>query len=306
MRNHQPQTHQRMLLQSSALESVSIPANAGAVPDMAGVVPCRGERVSEETPLVPAGDLAGNHCPVTGAKAGVTCVFVLAKNKKPLMPCHPLRARELLNKGKALGLHVTISTCAETQFNRQRCEAPYRLTPWVSRRGLDPHERLTPTMLPMGRSNTKKLRETQCTESDYCLAMRIWPDSKTRLKHRASPPKRTNLIALNIQRSKELSGDFFLARLDPQLTLGECASSIVQIPRSHALDAAFTGNATTRRNWTMPILFIKAQGRRMHQRTGPDKVVFPRLYLPRTKMMHGFQTGDNSYSLATPNYNTQA
>ncbi|GAB5492447.1 MAG: hypothetical protein Phog2KO_26620 [Phototrophicaceae bacterium] len=28
-------------------------------------------------------------------------VLVLDKNKKPLMPCHPARARELLRKGKA-------------------------------------------------------------------------------------------------------------------------------------------------------------------------------------------------------------
>mgnify|MGYP001564974828 FL=1 len=28
-------------------------------------------------------------------------VFVLDAEKKPLMPCHPARARELLNKGKA-------------------------------------------------------------------------------------------------------------------------------------------------------------------------------------------------------------
>jgi len=28
-------------------------------------------------------------------------VFVLDRNKQPLMPCHPARARELLDKGKA-------------------------------------------------------------------------------------------------------------------------------------------------------------------------------------------------------------
>src|SRR5437868_3338525 len=28
-------------------------------------------------------------------------VLVIAKNKQPLMPCHPARARELLRKGKA-------------------------------------------------------------------------------------------------------------------------------------------------------------------------------------------------------------
>ncbi|OQY45207.1 MAG: hypothetical protein B6242_11025 [Anaerolineaceae bacterium 4572_78] len=28
-------------------------------------------------------------------------VFVLDKNKKPLMPCHPARARQMLRDGKA-------------------------------------------------------------------------------------------------------------------------------------------------------------------------------------------------------------
>jgi hypothetical protein len=29
-------------------------------------------------------------------------VFVLDKNEKPLMPCHPARARKLLKKGRAV------------------------------------------------------------------------------------------------------------------------------------------------------------------------------------------------------------
>ena len=29
-------------------------------------------------------------------------VFVLSKNKKPLSPCHPAKARQLLRKGKAV------------------------------------------------------------------------------------------------------------------------------------------------------------------------------------------------------------
>jgi hypothetical protein len=30
-------------------------------------------------------------------------VLVLDRNRQPLMPCHPARARELLRKGKAAG-----------------------------------------------------------------------------------------------------------------------------------------------------------------------------------------------------------
>lgn len=112
--------------------------NPAQSPAMAGVVPCREEMVSEETPLVPGGSVAGNHCTGTGAKAGVTCVFVLAKNKKPLMPCHPARAKELLNKGKAIvvkrfpfTIQLRSRTAGEIQHITE-ASIPPRLTDGVS------------------------------------------------------------------------------------------------------------------------------------------------------------------------------
>jgi 5-methylcytosine-specific restriction endonuclease McrA len=64
------------------------------------------------------------------------------------------------------------------------------------------------------------------------------------------------------------------------------------IPKSHALDTACVGETKTLKNWHAPVLAITATGRGSYQRTKPDKFGFPRLYLPRTKMHHGFQTGD--------------
>jgi hypothetical protein len=64
------------------------------------------------------------------------------------------------------------------------------------------------------------------------------------------------------------------------------------IPKSHALDAACVGETKALKNWHAPVLVITATGRGSHQRTKPNKFGFPRLYLPRTKMHHGFQTGD--------------
>ncbi len=42
------------------------------------------------------------HKPNYTGGAGANRVFVLSKDGKPLMPCHPARARELLNKGRAV------------------------------------------------------------------------------------------------------------------------------------------------------------------------------------------------------------
>jgi 5-methylcytosine-specific restriction endonuclease McrA len=65
------------------------------------------------------------------------------------------------------------------------------------------------------------------------------------------------------------------------------------IPKTHALDAAFTGDVLhPLKNWNQQTLSIKAQGRGSHQRTKPDRFGFPRLKLPRKKVSYGFKTGD--------------
>jgi 5-methylcytosine-specific restriction endonuclease McrA len=64
------------------------------------------------------------------------------------------------------------------------------------------------------------------------------------------------------------------------------------IPKTHALDAACVGRVSELKAWAMPVFNIKAAGRGAYQRTRVTKKGFPRGYLPRTKTVHGFRTGD--------------
>jgi 5-methylcytosine-specific restriction endonuclease McrA len=68
--------------------------------------------------------------------------------------------------------------------------------------------------------------------------------------------------------------------------------SILDIPKTHALDAACVGETERLTGWDQPSLAIKAMGRGAYKRTRLDKHGFPRGYLMREKSVHGFQTGD--------------
>ena len=65
----------------------------------------------------------------------------------------------------------------------------------------------------------------------------------------------------------------------------------LNIPKSHALDAACVGAFEKLHDWTVPTLTIKAMGRGSYQRTRLTKYGFPRGFLMRQKQVHGFQTG---------------
>jgi hypothetical protein len=64
------------------------------------------------------------------------------------------------------------------------------------------------------------------------------------------------------------------------------------IPKTHALDAACVGRVSELKAWAMPVFNIKAAGSGSYQRTRVTKEGFPRGYLPWTKSVHGFRTGD--------------
>ncbi len=68
--------------------------------------------------------------------------------------------------------------------------------------------------------------------------------------------------------------------------------SRLEVPKTHALDAACVGQIDALSGWGIPGLSIKATGRGSYQRTRLDKFGFPRGYLTRSKRIHGFQTGD--------------
>lgn len=66
----------------------------------------------------------------------------------------------------------------------------------------------------------------------------------------------------------------------------------LDIPKTHALDAACVGTMTSISDWKKPALTIKAMGRGCYQRTRLNKYGFPRGYLMSSKSVQGFQTGD--------------
>ncbi|MYL24782.1 HNH endonuclease [Halomonas alkaliantarctica] len=66
----------------------------------------------------------------------------------------------------------------------------------------------------------------------------------------------------------------------------------LDIPKTHALDAACVGAFDMLHDWRVPTLTIKCTGRGSYQRTRLTKHGFSRGYLMRQKQVHGFQTGD--------------
>ncbi len=68
--------------------------------------------------------------------------------------------------------------------------------------------------------------------------------------------------------------------------------SRLSVPKSHCLDAACVGKVDAVLDWDRQPLSIKATGRGSYQRTRLDSFGFPRGFLMRRKMVHGFQTGD--------------
>ena len=62
--------------------------------------------------------------------------------------------------------------------------------------------------------------------------------------------------------------------------------------KSHTLDALCAGTVESVVCYPSKTIVAKAAGRGVYQRTRPNKHGFPRLYLPRTKSVHEFQTGD--------------
>ncbi|MBK1655791.1 RNA-guided endonuclease IscB [Allochromatium vinosum] len=66
----------------------------------------------------------------------------------------------------------------------------------------------------------------------------------------------------------------------------------LDIPKTHALDAACVGAVDQVRDWNRPVLAIRATGRGAYSRTRTFNNGFPRGYLMRHKRVNGFQTGD--------------
>jgi 5-methylcytosine-specific restriction endonuclease McrA len=75
--------------------------------------------------------------------------------------------------------------------------------------------------------------------------------------------------------------------------------SQLNIPKTHALDAACVGEVHAMTGWHKPTLCLKAMGRGSYQRTRLDKYGCVRGHLTRSKNIQGFQTGDMVKAIVT-------
>ena len=119
------------------------------------------------------------------------------------------------------------------------------------------------------------------------------PERLKRIKSQLRSPLKATAV-VNATRKKILS-ELFKTELPVEVATGgrtKFNRACFSIPKTHALDAACTGDTPQLLRWNMPVLAIQAKGRGSYQRTRLDKYGFPRGYLTRQKKAKGFQTGD--------------
>ncbi|MBV8265611.1 MAG: RRXRR domain-containing protein [Planctomycetaceae bacterium] len=75
--------------------------------------------------------------------------------------------------------------------------------------------------------------------------------------------------------------------------------SRLEIPKTHALDAACVGDVAAVSGWCVPTLKVEAKGRGSYRRTRLTEYGFPRGYLMRRKSVRGFRTGDIVQAVVT-------
>jgi 5-methylcytosine-specific restriction endonuclease McrA len=119
------------------------------------------------------------------------------------------------------------------------------------------------------------------------------PERLKRIKYQLQTSL-TDTAAVNATRTKILR-ELFKTDLSVEVSTGgktKFNRCRFNVPKTHALDAACTGNTPGLQHWNIPVLAIKAGGRGSYQRTNLDSFGFPRGCLMRQKKVKGFQTGD--------------
>src|SRR5271165_5213779 len=119
------------------------------------------------------------------------------------------------------------------------------------------------------------------------------PERLKRIKYQLQTSL-TDTAAVNATMTKILK-ELFKTQLPVEVSTGgktKFNRGRLNVPKTHALDAACTGNTPGLQHWNIPVLAIKAGGRGSYQRTNLDSFGFPRGCLMRQKKAKGFQTGD--------------
>jgi len=242
------------------------------------------------------------------AENGVSRVFVLDKRGKPLMPCHPARARKLLAKDRAR-VHqqfpFTIRLIERYGHKCVYCDG-------LSKDPILEIEHFVPKNPAKGPNGTDRIKNLvigcrTCNLNKNNYQPEQWAEvlgesqkkiDQTRFNNlnRLLEGKRPSLNATAAVNATRNAIFFELRQLAPV----ECSTGgrtkynryRFNIPKTHCLDAACTGKTNAVVGWKQSVLLIKAMGRGSYQRTRVNAAGFPRGYLMRKKAVHGFATGD--------------
>ena len=135
-----------------------------------------------------------------------------------------------------------------------------------------------------------------CNSAKDTLSLEVFVTDKTRLARIQAQLKRQlkDAAAVNSTR-KALVRVLQATGLPVETASGgrtKYNRSRLDIPKTHALDAACVGEVDVITAWCKPTLILKCAGRGSYQRTRLTQYGFPRGYLMRTKHVKGFATGD--------------
>lgn len=153
-----------------------------------------------------------------------------------------------------------------------------------SRGGSNRASNLVPACIPCNKAkDNRSIQEFLKNQPGKLL--KIWAAMKRPLRDAA---------AVNATRFA-LLGELKSTGLSVEISTGgrtKYNRSRLVVPKTHALDAACTGEFSTLHGWQIPTIVVRCTGRGSYQRTRVTAHGFPRGFLMRNKCVFGFATGD--------------
>jgi RRXRR protein/HNH endonuclease len=215
-------------------------------------------------------------------------IFVLDKNKQPLMPCHPARARQLLAKGKAAVFR----------------QAPFTLILLEREGGVCQDLSLQiDHILPKRLGGTDRVDNLaiccrSCNQKKGTLTLHAFLKDPLKVDHILSLSKKTLKDAAAVNASRKVIGEV-LVPLGKKVSFWSGAQTKCNrvkqcLAKEHWIDAACVGHLETR--LIIPertsVLEITATGRGSRQQCLVNRFGFPRSAGKQKKRVLDFQTGD--------------
>ncbi|MEU6197925.1 RRXRR domain-containing protein [Streptomyces sp. NPDC047061] len=246
---------------------------------------------------------APTHPPEYAGGSGDGRVFVLSRDGHPLMPCHPARARELLQKGRAVVVRQTpfaIRLKDRTQAESAVDGLQLRIDPGSKGTGLALTDEKKETgtdgrVVTVRRGLFSIELQHRGDRIHHAMGQRAGYRHRRRSANcRYRAPRSNNATQARLAEALETL-DRPVHAWPGHLTMANRMAS--GLGKTHTLDALSVGHldheggdAIVR--FPERVLVAKATGRGSYARTTPDRYGFPRLRRSRTKQHFGYVTGD--------------